>query len=87
MSPGLGGAAALLLASSLAPSDPVLASDVQVGLPAEDHEDEPRFVLASEAGLNHGLASPFVKFSIAWRGLAGLPACYSRIVWQSTCYG
>ena len=37
---GLGGASALLLASSLAPTDPVLASDVQVGHPDEDHEDE-----------------------------------------------
>ncbi|MGX9978635.1 cation:proton antiporter [Methylobacterium fujisawaense] len=72
---GLGLAAALLLGSSLAPTDPVLASDVQVGHPAEDHEDEPRFALTSEAGLNDGLAFPFVNLAIALAaggGLAGL---------------
>lgn len=65
---GLGVAAALLLGSSLAPTDPVLASDVQVGHPAEDHEDEPRFALTSEAGLNDGLAFPFVNLAIALAG-------------------
>ncbi|MBP1179796.1 sodium:proton antiporter [Methylobacterium sp. PvR107] len=71
---GLGLASALLLASSLAPTDPVLASDVQVGHPDEDHEDEPRFALTSEAGLNDGLAFPFVNLAIglAGGGLAGL---------------
>ncbi|MCF4124477.1 cation:proton antiporter [Methylobacterium sp. SyP6R] len=69
---GLGGAAALLLASSLAPTDPVLASDVQVGHPAEEHEDEPRFALTSEAGLNDGLAFPFVNLAIAMAGTGGL---------------
>ncbi len=68
---GLGGAAALL-ASSLAPTDPVLASDVQVGHPAEEHEDEPRFALTSEAGLNDGLAFPFVNLAIAMAGTGGL---------------
>ena len=53
---GLGAATALLLAASLAPTDPVLASDVQVGPPGEGQEDEMRFALTSEAGLNDGLA-------------------------------
>jgi NhaP-type Na+/H+ or K+/H+ antiporter len=67
---GLGLGAALLVASSLAPTDPVLASEVQVGEPA-DHdggttrEDEVRFGLTSEAGLNDGLAFPFVYLAIA----------------------
>ncbi|GJD51271.1 K(+)/H(+) antiporter NhaP2 [Methylobacterium crusticola] len=69
---GLGAAAALLLASSLAPTDPVLASDVQVGHPAESHEDEPRFALTSEAGLNDGLAFPFVNLAVAMAGTGGL---------------
>ena len=69
---GLGAAAALLLASSLAPTDPVLASDVQVGHPAEDHEDEPRFALTSEAGLNDGLAVPFVNLAMALAGSGSL---------------
>ena len=62
---GLGGAAALLLAAALAPTDPVLASDVQVGPPKSGEEDDTRFALTSEAGLNDGLAFPFVMCAIA----------------------
>ena len=52
---GLPWAIALLLAASLAPTDPVLASDIQVGPPKSEDEDEVRFGLTSEAGLNDGL--------------------------------
>ena len=62
---GLGAAAAILLGASLAPTDPVLASDVQVGPPGEGLEDEVRFTLTSEAGLNDGLAFPFVNLAVA----------------------
>lgn len=64
---GLAPAAAVLLGSALAPTDPVLASDVQVGEPTEDEdsEDEVRFALTSEAGLNDALAFPFVYAAIA----------------------
>ncbi|HEY8382312.1 MAG TPA: cation:proton antiporter [Microvirga sp.] len=62
---GLGLATAVLLAASLAPTDPVLASDVQVGAPGEGQEDEVRFALTSEAGLNDGLAFPFVHLALA----------------------
>jgi sodium/hydrogen antiporter len=60
-------ATALLLGAVLAPTDPVLASDVQVGEPTdeEDSEDEVRLALTSEAGLNDGLAFPFVYLAIA----------------------
>jgi NhaP-type Na+/H+ or K+/H+ antiporter len=70
---GLAPAAALLLGAVLAPTDPVLASDVQVegptpadeGAPDEiDESDEVRFALTSEAGLNDGLAFPFVYAAI-----------------------
>lgn len=66
---GLSAAAALLLGAVLAPTDPVLASDVQVAGPQTgDHEvdehDEVRFTLTSEAGLNDGLAFPFVYAAI-----------------------
>ena len=63
---GLVPAAAVLLGSALAPTDPVLASDVQVGEPTEDEdsEDEVRFALTSEAGLNDALAFPFVYAAI-----------------------
>ncbi len=62
---GLPWVAALLLAASLAPTDPVLASDVQVGPPRTGEEDEVRFGLTSEAGLNDGFAFPFVHLAIA----------------------
>ncbi len=76
---GLAPAAALLLGAALAPTDPVLASDVQVGGPRTDGpsgeeadgvddelaaSDEVRFTLTSEAGLNDGLAFPFVYAAI-----------------------
>jgi NhaP-type Na+/H+ or K+/H+ antiporter len=62
---GLGVASALLLGACLAPTDPVLASDVQVGPPQTGEEDEVRFALTSEAGLNDGLSFPFVHLAIA----------------------
>ena len=62
---GLGVATALLLAASLAPTDPVLASDIQVGPPKSGKEDDTRFALTSEAGLNDGLAFPFIMCAIA----------------------
>jgi NhaP-type Na+/H+ or K+/H+ antiporter len=71
---GLGWAAALLLGASLAPTDPVLAADVQVGPPRSGEEDEVRFGLTSEAGLNDGLAFPFVNLAIA----LGLAAAQDR---------
>ncbi len=100
---GLAPAAALLLGAVLAPTDPVLAADVQVSGPATttgaadddasdgivdadssgeevpdekadeqqpdapdeiDEDDEVRFALTSEAGLNDGLAFPFVYAAI-----------------------
>ena len=65
-------AVALLLAASLAPTDPVLAADVQVGPPKTGDEDEVRFGLTSEAGLNDGTAFPFVHLAILLA--AALPA-------------
>lgn len=61
---GLGLAGALLLGAALAPTDPVLARSVQVGGPGEK-EDPTRIALTSEAGLNDGLAFPFVWAAIA----------------------
>ena len=65
VSGGLPWVAAILLGASLAPTDPVLAADVQVGPPKSGEEDEVRFGLTSEAGLNDGLAFPFVHLAIA----------------------
>ncbi len=65
-------AAAVLLGAVMAPTDPVLASDVQVGPPGNDEEHEVRFALTSEAGLNDSFAFPFVNLAIvlAASGLA-----------------
>ncbi|MDH2329109.1 cation:proton antiporter [Cereibacter sp. SYSU M97828] len=62
---GLSWTIALLLGAALAPTDPVLASDVQVGPPRSGEEDEVRFGLTSEAGMNDGAAFPFVHLAIA----------------------
>lgn len=65
-------AGALLLGSVLAPTDPVLAGDVQVGRPTEGGEHPVRFTLTTEAGLNDGLAFPFVHLSLAIAAAATL---------------
>lgn len=65
---GLGVGAAVLLAAALAPTDPVLATEVQVSEPVDEEgvvDDEARFALTSEAGLNDGLAFPFTYAAIA----------------------
>ncbi|HET6604279.1 MAG TPA: cation:proton antiporter [Xanthomonadaceae bacterium] len=69
-------AMAMLLAASIAPTDPVLASDVQVGPPRSGDKDEVRFGLTSEAGLNDVLAFPFVHLAIlaAAGGLTSMAA-------------
>lgn len=69
---GLGVPEAILLGAVLAPTDPVLAGDVQVGPPNTGEEDEVRFALTSEAGLNDGLAFPFVNLAIALAAAASL---------------
>jgi NhaP-type Na+/H+ or K+/H+ antiporter len=80
----------LLLGAALAPTDPVLASDVQVEGPAVDgtgdsgtdddealgepvdEKDDVRFALTSEAGLNDGLAFPFVTAAVLMASAGGL---------------
>ncbi|MDP9387109.1 MAG: cation:proton antiporter [Actinomycetota bacterium] len=69
---GLAPATAMLFGAVVAPTDPVLASDVQVGPPGEGDEDDVRFALTSEAGLNDGLAFPFTNAAIAAAGAAGV---------------
>lgn len=55
--------AAVLLGGILAPTDPVLATDVQVRHPGD--KDELRFNLTCEAGMNDGSAFPFVLLGLA----------------------
>ena len=52
--------AALLLGAVLAPTDPVLAGDMQVPGPGKGDQHHVRVTLTTEAGLNDGLAFPFV---------------------------
>lgn len=54
---------ALLLAAILAPTDPVLAHDVQVHNPGD--RDLLRFALSGEGGLNDGIALPFAMLGLA----------------------
>jgi NhaP-type Na+/H+ or K+/H+ antiporter len=72
MAAGMPLAAALLLGAILAPTDPVLASDVRV---SHEHDAEPvRFSLTGEAGLNDGTAFPFVMLGIGLLGAHDLGA-------------
>ena len=56
---------AIMLAAALAPTDPVLAGDIGVAPPDEEESADRglvhgRFALTGEAGLNDGLAYPFL---------------------------
>ena len=66
----LGGA--VLLAAILAPTDPVLASDVQVS--GDGDRDRLRFGLTGEGGLNDGTAFPFVMLGLGLLNLHDLGA-------------
>ncbi|MFS2035776.1 cation:proton antiporter [Polaromonas sp. CT11-55] len=59
--------AAVLLGAILAPTDPVLASDVQVANPGD--RDRLRFGLTGEGGLNDGTAFPLVMLGLGLLGL------------------
>jgi NhaP-type Na+/H+ or K+/H+ antiporter len=59
---------AILLGAALAPTDPVLASDVQVGPPLEQSRSTVRFALTAEGGLNDSMAFPFTWLAIALVG-------------------
>ena len=74
---GLALPAALLLAAVLVPTDPVLAGDVQIERPDSHRDDEVRFALTSEAGLNDALAFPFVHLA-----LAALASGFTAAMWR-----
>ena len=62
--------AAVLLGGILAPTDPVLATDVQVRHSGD--RDRLRFALTCEAGMNDGTAFPFVMLGLGLLGLHDL---------------
>ncbi|WP_135806563.1 cation:proton antiporter [Halorussus marinus] len=83
-------ATAVLLGAIVAPTDPVLASDVGATEPTEEtddeidpgnQEDEVRFALSSEAGLNDGLAFPFTYLAIAMAGASGTASLGWLVDW------
>lgn len=67
---GLSLGAAVLLGAILAPTDPVLASDVQLGHLGD--RDDLRFALTGEGALNDGTAFPFVMLGLGLMGLHDL---------------
>jgi sodium/hydrogen antiporter len=69
---GLSLGAALLLASILAPTDPVLASEVQIQ--SEGDRDAVRSSLTAEGGLNDGTALPLTMLALGLLGLHDLGA-------------
>lgn len=60
----------VLLGAILAPTDPVLATDVQTRHPGD--RDPLRFTLTCEAGMNDGSAFPFVMLGLGMLGLHDL---------------
>ncbi|MGL1834823.1 cation:proton antiporter [Rhodocyclaceae bacterium SMB388] len=67
---------AVLLGAILAPTDPVLASDIQIRHPGD--RDRLRFNLTCEAGLNDGTAFPFAMLGLGLLGLHELGDFGSR---------
>lgn len=79
--------AGVLLGAIVAPTDPVLASDVQ--LRHTDDDDQLRFTLTCEAGMNDGSAFPFVLLGMGLLGLHGLGDFGARwllvdVLWATT---
>ena len=62
----------MVLGAALAPTDPVLASDVQLRSPQD--RDSLRFALTGEGGLNDGTAFPFIFLGLGLLGLHDIGA-------------
>ncbi len=80
---GLTAGAAVLLGTAICPTDPVLASSVVTGKPAEqDLPARDREVLSLESGANDGLALPFVLLAIAFAGPMTGAEAIGEMLWQ-----
>ena len=76
-------AAALLIGAAVAPTDPVLASSVVTGTPAEeDLPQRDREVLSLESGSNDGLALPLVLAAVAFAGPMTGAEALGETLWQ-----
>jgi NhaP-type Na+/H+ or K+/H+ antiporter len=78
--------AAVLLGAIVAPTDPVLATDVQIRHPGD--RDRLRFYLTCEAGMNDGSAFPFMMLGLGLLGLhdlgeSGLRWTLLDVVWAT----
>jgi NhaP-type Na+/H+ or K+/H+ antiporter len=83
---GLPLGAGVLLGAILAPTDPVLATDVQIRHPGD--RDQLRFNLTCEAGMNDGSAFPFVMLGMGLLGLhelgdSGLHWALVDVLWAT----
>jgi NhaP-type Na+/H+ or K+/H+ antiporter len=83
---GLPLGAGVLLGAILAPTDPVLATDVQIRHPGDG--DQLRFTLTCEAGMNDGSAFPFVMLGMGLLGLhelgdSGLQWALVDVLWAT----
>jgi NhaP-type Na+/H+ or K+/H+ antiporter len=77
--------AAVLLGAVLAPTDPVLASEVQVR--SSTDRDAVRYALSGEAGLNDGLAFPFVMLGLGLLGLHPNESAGLFTLWANAEFG
>lgn len=66
----LGPGQSILLGAILSPTDPVLASEVQLRHPGE--KNSMKFILTSEGGMNDGTAFPFVMLGLGLIGTEGM---------------
>ena len=85
---GLSLGGAMLLAAALAPTDPVLARTVEVSPPGRD-ETPMSVALTAEAGMNDGLAFPFVYLAIAiatYGWTSGVPDWFGSWLWFDLAY-
>jgi NhaP-type Na+/H+ or K+/H+ antiporter len=77
---GLPLAVAVLLAAIVSPTDPVLASDVQLRHAGD--RDRARFSLTAEGGVNDGLALPFVMLALMLLGTHRHQSIVGWIAWD-----
>lgn len=82
---GLSVGGAILLGTVLAPTDPVLAGDVGLGPPGSEPVGEPKLSLHTEAGINDGLASPFVLIGL-FVATQGGTSWISEWIWADLIY-
>lgn len=80
---GATASAALLLGTAVCPTDPVLASSVVTGKPAEEGlPARNRQILSLESGANDGLALPFVLVAVALAGPMTAGEAVQEMLWQ-----